>query len=46
MNNRPSDDWPQKGIIRFVNYSVKYRKDLDNVLKAISFEIKPQEKVK
>ena len=27
---KPVDEWPQKGEIKFENYSVKYRKELEN----------------
>jgi ATP-binding cassette subfamily C (CFTR/MRP) protein 1 len=46
---KPIDDslgnWPGKGKIEFLNFSVKYRPDTEIVLKNISFVIKPQEKV-
>ena len=45
----PSDDslgnWPSKGQIEFVNFSVKYRPDTEIVLKNISFKIQGNEKV-
>ena len=39
------NDWPSNGSIEFVNYSTKYRTDLDYVLRDLSFKIKPKEKV-
>ncbi|EDO17723.1 hypothetical protein Kpol_1033p28 [Vanderwaltozyma polyspora DSM 70294] len=42
---RPSENWPERGAIKFENYSTRYRPDLDLVLKNISLDIKPQEKV-
>lgn len=42
---RPPVAWPQKGGIKFVNYSTKYRENLSPVLKNINVHIKPQEKV-
>ena len=42
---RPPISWPQKGGIKFVNYSTRYRENLDPVLKNISVDIAPQEKV-
>ena len=36
-------DWPSKGEILFENYNVKYRNDLDIVLKNINFHLKPGE---
>lgn len=44
-NTRPDDSWPAEGGIRFENYSVKYREELDYVLKDISTEILPGEKI-
>ena len=44
-SNRPLDNWPQQGNIVFKNYSTRYRVDLDLVLKDLSFEVKPKEKV-
>ncbi|KAF8778438.1 Multidrug resistance-associated protein 1 like [Argiope bruennichi] len=37
--------WPQNGIICFEDYSTKYRKNLDLVLKEINFSIEASEKV-
>ena len=44
-NNRPPKEWPSSGVIKFDRYSVKYREDLDFVLKSIDAQIKPGEKV-
>ncbi len=43
--SRPSTEWPDQGNINFVNYSVKYREELDFVLKDINIKIKPNEKI-
>lgn len=43
--SRPSTEWPDQGNINFVNYSVKYREELDFVLKDININIKPNEKI-
>ena len=43
--NKPDDKWPQNGEIEFKNYSVKYRKELDFVLKSLNFKINSCEKV-
>ena len=43
--NKPDDKWPDKGLVVFDNYQVKYRKELENVLRGISAEIKPAEKI-
>lgn len=42
---KPKESWPENGRIVFHNYSVKYRKELDYVLKDISTEILPGEKI-
>lgn len=44
-NHRPPAAWPQTGEIVFNNYSTRYRPELDLVLKDISLNIKPREKV-
>lgn len=44
-NNRPKKEWPNKGIINIKNLQVKYRNELDYVLKNVSFDIKENEKV-
>ncbi|GAM21257.1 hypothetical protein SAMD00019534_044320 [Acytostelium subglobosum LB1] len=43
--SRPSADWPQHGGITFDNLVMRYREGLDPVLKGISCEIKPKEKI-
>ncbi|CAG2102735.1 unnamed protein product [Medioppia subpectinata] len=42
---KPSLDWPERGEIKFSEYSTRYRKGLDLVLKSITLEVKPKEKV-
>ena len=42
---RPKEDWPEKGEIKFSNYSTRYREGLDLVLKNVTLEVKPNEKV-
>ena len=42
---KPKDPWPDNGKIKFNEYSTRYREGLDLVLKKISFEVKPSEKV-
>ncbi|XP_048194448.1 ATP-binding cassette sub-family C member 2 [Perognathus longimembris pacificus] len=42
---RPPPDWPSKGEIQFTNYQVRYRPELDLVLKGITCAIKSTEKV-
>ncbi|SCU78688.1 LAME_0A05358g1_1 [Lachancea meyersii CBS 8951] len=43
--HRPEKNWPALGSIKFDNYSTRYRSNLDPVLKNLSFDIKPQEKI-
>ena len=43
--NRPDGDWPSKGHIDFINYSTRYRKDLQPVLKNLTFTIMAGERV-
>lgn len=42
---RPPKDWPSKGAIHFVDYSTRYRADLEPVLKKLTFSIQPGERV-
>lgn len=42
---KPPADWPSKGEIQFINYQVRYRPELDLVLRGISCHIKSTEKV-
>ncbi|KWU42263.1 P-loop containing nucleoside triphosphate hydrolase protein [Rhodotorula sp. JG-1b] len=44
-DEKPSEDWPQHGSIRFDHVNARYRKDLDLVLRDVNFEIKAGEKV-
>ncbi|KAH9904997.1 hypothetical protein F4778DRAFT_731477 [Xylariomycetidae sp. FL2044] len=43
--NRPADNWPAHGAVEFIGYSTRYRKELDPVLKNVTFKIRPREKV-
>ncbi|XP_049620339.1 ATP-binding cassette sub-family C member 2 [Suncus etruscus] len=45
MEKRPAEGWPSKGEIRFNNYQVRYRPELDLVLKGITCDIKSTEKI-
>ena len=38
-SNRPSDDWPSQGHVKFDHYSTRYREGLDLVLKDITVNI-------
>ncbi|XP_066094773.1 ATP-binding cassette sub-family C member 2 [Saccopteryx bilineata] len=44
-DKRPPAGWPNKGEIRFNNYQVRYRPELDLVLKGITCDIRSQEKI-
>lgn len=39
--NRPAASWPERGAITVQNLTVRYRPELDPVIKGISFSIKP-----
>lgn len=43
--NDPPASWPEKGAIRFTDAELAYRQGLPLVLKGISLDIKPGEKV-
>ncbi|GFQ80003.1 multidrug resistance-associated protein 1 [Trichonephila clavata] len=43
--SKPDEAWPQKGEIKFDNYSTRYREGLELVLKDITCVIKPCERV-
>lgn len=42
---QPHHDWPDRGNVRFNNYSTRYREGLDLVLKGISCDIQGGERV-
>ncbi|CAG2165517.1 unnamed protein product [Oppiella nova] len=42
---KPPPDWPLMGGIMFSNYSTKYRQELDLVLKNITLDVKPRERL-
>ncbi|XP_019491823.1 PREDICTED: canalicular multispecific organic anion transporter 1 [Hipposideros armiger] len=44
-DNRPPAGWPSKGEIQFNNYQVRYRPELDLVLKGITCDIRSTEKI-
>ncbi|XP_017164453.1 canalicular multispecific organic anion transporter 1-like isoform X1 [Poecilia reticulata] len=43
--DRPSEMWPEAGNLQFVDYKVRYRPELDLVLKGISCDISGTEKI-
>ncbi len=46
FDDKPDNEpWLNKGSIQFKNYAVKYRQDLDFVLKNLSCSIEPNEKI-
>ncbi|XP_061472003.1 ATP-binding cassette sub-family C member 3 isoform X5 [Rhineura floridana] len=45
QDKRPPEDWPTQGEVQFTNYSVRYRKGLDLVLKDLSLNVKGGEKI-
>lgn len=42
---RPPGGWPSRGAIAFINYSTSYRYDLGPVLKNVTFDVQPGERV-
>ncbi|KAK2768155.1 hypothetical protein FQN54_000007 [Arachnomyces sp. PD_36] len=45
FKNRPNISWPAQGAVSFKNYSTRYREGLDLVLKDVTLDIKPREKI-
>ncbi|KAJ8122156.1 hypothetical protein ONZ43_g1580 [Nemania bipapillata] len=43
--NRPPMNWPSHGSVEFIGYSTRYRKELEPVLKDVTFKIEPRQKV-
>jgi ATP-binding cassette subfamily C (CFTR/MRP) protein 1 len=43
--NRPTKSWPEQGAVVFNDYSMRYRPNLDLVLKNICLNFKPHEKI-
>ncbi len=43
--HRPGISWPAQGVVRFNNYSTRYREGLDLVLKNVNLHIKAHEKI-
>ena len=45
MPSHSQEKWPTHGKIEFCNVVMRYRPEMDHVLRGVSFEICPQEKV-
>ena len=43
--HRPAENWPAEGAVEFVDYTTRYRAELEPVLRNISFKIDPRQKV-
>lgn len=43
--DRPSENWPEEGRLQFIDYKLRYRAELDLVLKGITCDIASTEKV-
>lgn len=43
--NRPPANWPSQGSVEFIDYTTRYRAELDPVLRNLTFRIAPHEKV-
>ncbi|CAO3665762.1 unnamed protein product [Umbelopsis ramanniana] len=44
-NSRPSAAWPTEGCVSVNNLHIRYAPDLETVLRGVSFETKPKEKI-
>ncbi|XP_053548507.1 ATP-binding cassette sub-family C member 2 [Bombina bombina] len=44
-DHHPPQNWPDKGVVQFIDYKVRYRPDLDLVLHGISCTVESMEKV-
>ncbi|XP_057553345.1 multidrug resistance-associated protein 1-like isoform X5 [Hippopotamus amphibius kiboko] len=45
MSKRPPSQWPNKGVVEFVNYQARYRDDLGLALQDITFQTHAEEKI-
>ncbi|KAK3997512.1 ATP-dependent bile acid permease [Cladorrhinum sp. PSN332] len=43
--NRPAENWPANGSVEFINYSTRYRQELEPVLRNLTFKIEAREKI-
>lgn len=44
-NHRPPQGWPSQGVVEAQDLVVRYREDLDPVLRHINFKTRPHEKI-
>ncbi|RDW70048.1 hypothetical protein BP5796_08445 [Coleophoma crateriformis] len=44
-DTKPAANWPSQGSVEFINYTTRYREDLEPVLRNVTFKINPLEKV-
>ncbi|KIH87842.1 hypothetical protein SPBR_04542 [Sporothrix brasiliensis 5110] len=44
-DSRPPANWPSQGSVEFIDYTTRYRAELDPVLRNLTFRIAPHEKV-
>lgn len=42
---RPQGDWPEHGVVKFVNVDLRYSEDGEKVLKDLNFSIRSNEKI-
>ncbi|XP_045858979.1 multidrug resistance-associated protein 1-like isoform X1 [Meles meles] len=45
MSKRPPSQWPEKGIVEFINYQARYGDDLGLALRDITFQTHGEEKI-
>nr|XP_027784952.2 multidrug resistance-associated protein 1-like [Marmota flaviventris] len=45
MSRRPPVQWPNKGVVEFINYQARYRDDLGLALQDITFQTNGEEKI-
>nr|XP_040143134.1 multidrug resistance-associated protein 1-like [Ictidomys tridecemlineatus] len=45
MSRRPPLQWPNKGVVEFINYQARYRDDLGLALEDITFQTNGEEKI-
>uniref|UniRef100_A0A0D9R8Q9 Multidrug resistance-associated protein 1-like n=1 Tax=Chlorocebus sabaeus TaxID=60711 RepID=A0A0D9R8Q9_CHLSB len=45
MSRRPPLQWPNKGVVEFINYQARYRDDLGLALQDITFQTHGEEKI-